>query len=67
MWVALGLSEKCFESMEMASFADAKRERILSSAALTGVSGNNASWSKEVGYCILDHLGRRTMKEACLF
>lgn len=41
--VAFGLSERCFDSMEMASFADAKRERILSSAALIGVSGNNAS------------------------
>ena len=41
--VASGLSDWCFDSMEMASFADAKRERILSSAALIGVSGNNAS------------------------
>lgn len=41
--VAFGLSSKCFDSKEMASFAEAKSERILSSAALMGVSGNNAS------------------------
>lgn len=41
--VAIGLSERCFDSKEMASFAEAKSERILSSATLMGVSGNKAS------------------------
>ena len=65
--VTFGLSERCFDSKEMASFAEVKSERILSSAALMGVSGNNASWSKDAGYCTLDYHGRGTMKEAYLF
>lgn len=64
--MTFGPSERCFESKEMASFAEAKSEKILSSAALIGVSGNNASWSKEGGCCELGYHGRGTMKEAYL-